>query len=89
MMKRISISVESAELGGNGDYTPLVRRLSYYEAVAVGRAQWILQTSLSADEITRDLDSYIDPADHLTALEFASMSSRNLMNADKIERGAA
>ena len=88
-MSRIAISIESVELDGSRDYSPLVRRLSSHDAIPVGRMQWILQTSLTVEQIRHDIQNYIDPADRLLVTQVASMSSRNLINADKIGRGAA
>jgi hypothetical protein len=51
--------------------------------------EWHLLTPLTVDEIMRELQVYIDPADRLLVTQVASMSSRNLINNDKLGRGAA
>ena len=85
-MKRVSISFD---LDDNRRYDSLTQRLQHYDAIPVLPTQWIFLTSLSIDEIRRDLQAYIDPADRLLVTHVASMSFRNLINNDKITRGAA
>jgi hypothetical protein len=86
MQKRLSISFELREDRG---YDSLVLRLRHHDAVPVLPTQWILLTSLTVDEIRRDLQTYIDPADRLLVTQVASMSSRNLIDNDKFGTGTA
>jgi len=86
MIKRISISYE---LDDNRCYDSLIRRLRQLGADPKLPTQWFLHSSDSVDEIKRDLQAYIDPADRLLVTEVTSMSSRNLINSDKSGRGAA
>jgi hypothetical protein len=51
--------------------------------------QWILLTPLTVEEVRRELQGYIDPADRLLVTQVASMSSRNLINSDVLGKGAA
>ena len=86
MKKRVSISYE---LRDDRCYDSLVRRLRHYEAVPVLPAQWILLTSLTVDELRRDLQTYIEPADRLLITQVASMSSRDLIDNDDFGIGVA
>jgi hypothetical protein len=86
MKKRVSISFD---LDDNRRYDALALRLYHLGAVLMLPTQWFLLTSLTVDEIRRDLQAYIDPADRLLVTQFTSMSFRNLINDDKLERGAA
>ena len=86
MKRRLSISFE---LRDDRCYNSLVLRLRYHEAVPVLPTQWILLTSLTVDELRRDLQAYIDPADRLLVTHIASMSFRNLIDNDDFGRGAA
>ena len=89
MKKRVSISLELSgdSLERRCDF--LDRWFRHHEAVRVMPTQWILLTSLTVSEIRREVQSYIDPADRLLVSQVASMSYRNLINADKFGRGAA
>jgi PIN domain nuclease of toxin-antitoxin system len=51
--------------------------------------QWILLTTLTLDEIRRELQPHIDPSDRLLITQVASMSYRNLICGVKFGRGAA
>jgi PIN domain nuclease of toxin-antitoxin system len=86
MNKRFAISFE---LDGNRRYDSLVLRLHQLSAVPVLPTQWLLLTSLTADEIRRDLQDHLDPADRLLVTQVTSMSYRNLINSDQFGRGAA
>ena len=86
MIKRVSISYE---LDDNRCHDSLIRRLRQLGADPKLPTLWSLHSSRSVDEIRRDLQAYIDPADRLVVMEITSMSSRNLINSDKSERGAA
>jgi hypothetical protein len=86
MSKRFAISFE---LDDNGRYDSLVLRLRHLGAVPVLPTQWLLLTSLTADEIRRDLQDHLDPADRLLVTQVTSMSSRNLINDEQFGRGAA
>jgi hypothetical protein len=86
MKKYVSIGFE---LDDNRRYDSLARRLHHHGAVLVLPMQWFLETKLEVDEVKRDLQAYLDPADRLLVTEVNRMSSRNLINADKIDRGAA
>ena len=83
---RFSISFE---LDDSRLYDSLVLWLRQLGAVPVLPTQWIIQTSLTVDEIRRDLQNHIDDADRLLVAQVASMSFRNLINSDKFKRGAA
>jgi hypothetical protein len=85
-MARISISFD---LDQDGRYDALVRRLRQHEAFPVLPTQWMLLTPLTVDEIRGDLQSYINPSDRLLVTQVASMSSRNLIDDEGFERGAA
>lgn len=86
MQRRLSISFESDD---DRSYDCLYRRLLRHEAIQVLPKQWIVLTELTADELRRDLQAYIDPADRILITQVASMSSRNLIDADRLGRGAA
>jgi hypothetical protein len=86
MKKRFAISFE---LDDNRRYDTLVLRLRHLGAVPVLPTQWILLTSLTIDEIKRDLQTHIDTTDRILVTQVASMSFRNLINDDKLRRGAA
>ncbi len=86
MSKRFAISFE---LDDDRRYDSLVLRLRHLGAVPVLPTQWLLSISLTADEIRRDLQGHLDPADRLLVTQVTSMSFRNLINNDKFGRGAA
>jgi hypothetical protein len=86
MSKRFAISFE---LDDNRRYDSLVLRLRHLGAVPVLPTQWLLLTSLTADEIRRDLQDHIDTADRLLVTQVTSMSSRNLISDEQFGRGAA
>lgn len=86
MKRRLSISFDLRE---DRRYDSLARRLLDLDAVQVLPSQWILLTSLAVDEIRRDLQTYIDPADRLLVTHVASMSFRNLIDSDNSGTGAA
>ncbi|HEY1759606.1 MAG TPA: hypothetical protein VGG72_29805 [Bryobacteraceae bacterium] len=86
MKKRFSIGYD---LNENGRYDSLMRRLRDLGAEPSLPTQWLLLSSLTAEEIRLDLQAYIDPADRLLVTQVASMSCRNLINDERFERGAA
>ena len=86
MKRRLSISFESDD---DRCCASLYRRLLQLEAIQVLPKQWIVLTGLTADELRRDLQSYIDPADRILITHVVSMSFRNLVNADRFGKGAA
>lgn len=86
MSKRFAISFE---LDDNRSYDSLVLRLRHLGAVPVLPTQWLLSTSLTADEIRRDIQGHIDTADRLLVTQVTSMSSRNLIDDERFRRGAA
>ncbi len=85
-MRKISISFDLRE---DRPYDSFFLRLLYFGAEERLPTQWILLTSLTVDEIKRDLQSHIDPADRLLVTQVTSMSSRNLINDEQFGRGAA
>jgi hypothetical protein len=85
-MRRISISYELRE---DRCYDSLIQRLHYLGAEPRLPTQWILLTTLTAEEIRRDLQDYIDSADRLLVTQVTSMSYRNLITSDKVGSGAA
>ena len=89
MKKRISISVELSGESLERRDCSLAQWFHYHEAVQVMPTQWVLLTPLAVDEIRRELQRYVDPADRLLVTEVASMSYRNLITDDKIGKGAA
>jgi hypothetical protein len=86
MKRRLSISFELRE---DRSYDSLILRLRHLGAVPVLPTQWILLTSLTVDAIKRDLQAHIDSADRILVTHVTSMSFRNLINDDKLGRGAA
>ena len=80
-MKRISVRFE---LGENCRYDAFFRRLHCLDAFPVMNSEWWLQTPFSLEEIEKDLRTRIDPADRLLVTYVGAMSSRNLINKDKI-----
>jgi len=86
MKRRLSISFELRE---DRPYDSLVLRLLHLGAVPVLPTQWILLTLLTVDEIKRDLQVHIDPADRILVTQVTLMSFRNLINNDKLRKGAA
>jgi hypothetical protein len=89
MKKRVSISLELSGDSLERRYDSLDRWLRRREAVQVMPTQWILLTPLTVEEVRRELQGYIDPADRLLVTQVASMSSRNLINSDVLGKGAA
>jgi hypothetical protein len=89
MKKRVSINLELSGESFERRYDSLDRWLRHHGAVRVMPTEWHLLTPLTVDEIMRELQVYIDPADRLLVTQVASMSSRNLINNDKLGRGAA
>ena len=85
-MRKISISFDLRE---DRSYDSFFLRLVYYGAQELLPTEWILSTSLTADEIRCDLQDHIDTADRLLVTQVTSMSFRNLINNDKFGRGAA
>ena len=85
-MRKISISFDLRE---DRSYDSFFLRLLYHGAEERLPTQWILVTSLRADEIRRDLQDHLDPADRLLITQVMSMSFRNLIDNDKSGRGAA
>jgi hypothetical protein len=85
-MRKISISFDLREARS---YDSFFLRLVYHGAEQRLPTQWILLTSLTVDEIKRDLQSHIDPADRLLITQVTLMSFRNLIDNDTFGRGAA
>jgi hypothetical protein len=89
MKRRISISVELNGESFERRLGSVNRLLSRYSAIQVMATEWHLLTPLTVDEIRRELQAYVDPADRLLVKQVTSMSSQNLINDDKWGRGAA
>jgi hypothetical protein len=85
-MRKISISFDLRE---DRSYDSFFLRLLYFGAEEHLPTQWILLTSLKAEEIKRDFQHHLDPADRILVAQVASMSSRNLIDNDLFGRGAA
>ncbi len=85
-MKRILICFE---LLGERYYNGFFRRLHALGEVAEMNSQWILLTPFTVDQIEEDLRDYLDPADRLLVTYVEARSSRNLINGDRFETGAA
>jgi len=83
-VRRISISYE---LGEDRRYDDFFRRLDCLGAVPVMKSQWVLQTPFTIEQLEKDLRARIDPADRLLITDVGAMSSRNLINKDKIGSG--
>jgi hypothetical protein len=79
MKRRFSISYE---LDDNRSYDGLVQRLRHHGAEPHTNTLWFVLTPLTAEEIRRDLQAYIDPADRLIVMQVA-------INNDCFGRGAA
>jgi hypothetical protein len=85
-MKRISISFELRE---DRSYDSFFLRLLDHGAEPHTNTLWFVLTALTVEEIRRDLQAYIDPADRLIVMQVASMSARNPIDENKFGRGAA
>jgi hypothetical protein len=84
-MRRISISFE---LGESRRYDAFFRRLQCLGAFPVMNSQWwVLQTSFTVEQVEKDLQTRIDPADRLLVTYVGATSSRNLINKDKFGSG--
>jgi hypothetical protein len=86
LKNQISISFELCE---NRSYDSFFLQLCYWGAGERLPGLGIVRSSLTVDEIKRDLEVHIDTADRLIVAQVTSMSCRNLINDDKFERGAA
>lgn len=89
MKHRISISFELSGDGPERQWEAVDRWLYNHEAVQALPTQWVALTLLTADQVRRELQPLIDPADRLLVSQVTSMSFRNLINDDKFGKGAA
>jgi hypothetical protein len=58
-------------------YDKFFRRLHDLHAEPLLSGQWCIQTAVSADELRKDLQAYIDPADRIVIAQVGLMSTRN------------
>jgi hypothetical protein len=77
MLKSISIGLE---LNESSNYDALARRLRHHGATIVLPMQWMLQTSLMAEDIRKDVQAYLGPADRLLVTQVTSLSFWNLID---------
>ena len=86
MKNQISISFELRE---DRSYDSFFLRLCFFGAEERLPGIWIARSSLAVDEIKRDLQAHLDPADRLLVTQVTSMSARNLIYNEESGRGAA
>jgi hypothetical protein len=84
MKRRLSITLR---LEPDGDYAALNLRLIYHGAEFVADNHFLVVSTLTPDELRRDLQQYVDPADGILVEHVALMSYRNIPSAERFGTG--
>ena len=85
-MRRVSVRFN---LGENRRYDSFFRRLHCLGAFPVMNSEWWLPTPFSLEELEMELRALIDPADRLLVTFVGAVSSRNLINRDRVSTNSA
>lgn len=89
MKRRFSITINLNGDSPERECAAVAGWLRRHRAEAVTDGQWFILTTLTAEEVRKQLDGFLDPSDRIVVIQIGAVSARNLIGIESSEAGVA